>query len=383
MVDNEMLPLLANESCVEDIVPFIDDINECEQRVAMVQERALPSGKEYHLFISFSNEDKPYALSLKNALEGRGLKCMVADQGFIAGVPIMRNIEVFIEKSHKLLLLVSQHFLQSSYCDWEVEIAHLYAADNRRKDFMIVVRLDESKMPRKLGYMTYINGVDMDIDEVGRKVDEAFNNHVTNIRQIGRNGQEILRKKPYEASQKLCCSSSSQFDDLFESERDLIEPSSIRKSAELYRSLILCANDHTLFKRYGLFTFGRKALCFHFLLLSGIIALFSSFYLLGTTLAGTAFTLNMLALSSFGFAVLTISLHGLTVFILFRQRIQSIDTSTKEKLQCHIMTSSVPRSTNSSETTSTKNNAAPNSGVHEHNHQSSDERGIYERSGMC
>ncbi|XP_021340593.1 uncharacterized protein LOC110441698 [Mizuhopecten yessoensis] len=323
----------------DEIVPLLPEVNiepannVCQQRTIRPQ-RSLPPGKTYHIFISYSSHDESYVLRLKNVLEGLGFKCMLAEHDFSYGVSVMRNIETTIQTCHKLLLVVSQHFLQSAMCDKEVDMAHKYAADIGRNDFMIVLRLDESKMPLKLDYMTYINGAELEVKDVGRKVEKAFDGFADVPLPPNINGQEIIRCQPTETSHRLWCSSSYEFGDLSQYERNMLLAWSVEESQTCYREIVEDANDHFLLKRYAVFAFDRKSLCFWVLLALGIVTLSASLYFLITKLNGTDTFLNDLLIIFICSISFTTGLYtGCTVY-LFHQMMRRLYSIVRKNTDC-------------------------------------------------
>lgn len=84
----------------------------------------LPPGKRYHLFIAHSTVDHQLAVDLCKELEGRFLlKCMLFDRDFIPAKPIDVNAQHELERSVKVLLLLSPDFLNSQWCDMEARLA--------------------------------------------------------------------------------------------------------------------------------------------------------------------------------------------------------------------------------------------------------------------
>ncbi|XP_021363563.1 uncharacterized protein LOC110456864 isoform X2 [Mizuhopecten yessoensis] len=260
---------------------------------------------------------------------------MLADYDFSYGVSVMQNIETTIQTCHKLLLVVSQHSLQSAMCDKEVDMAHKYAADTRRNDFMLVLRLDESKMPLKLNYMTYINGVGLEVKDVGRKVGKAFYRIADVQLPQNINGIEILRKHPIYTDYRLCCSSSYELCDLSRSQRNELFSWSIEESQECYRKIREEANDHFLLKRYAVFVCGPTLMCVWMLLVLGITILFASLYILLSILTGadTSLLYYLLIISSVLIG-LTICLYTAYTVYIFHQMMSRLYSIVRKNIDC-------------------------------------------------
>lgn len=84
----------------------------------------LPTGKKYHIFIAHSALDGDQALQICKELESRFLlKCMYFDRDFTPAKRIDENIQHEMEKSVKVLLILSPDFLDSHWCDMEARLA--------------------------------------------------------------------------------------------------------------------------------------------------------------------------------------------------------------------------------------------------------------------
>ncbi|XP_069107384.1 toll-like receptor 1 [Argopecten irradians] len=197
-------------------------------------EKPLEEGKQYHIFLSYSSSDRHYVLSLKKHLEDLGLKCMMSDNDFTPGWPIMQNIESFMKICQKILFVVSTNFLEKTYCDMEVNMAHAYAADHHMNDYMIVLLRNDCELPLKLKYKTYIDGISTELNDIANKVEDAFirqdvmpPNTQHDVMENIRSGQVILTKNPEQQLSRLCCNPSYQFNDLTEIELNKLKSSSI------------------------------------------------------------------------------------------------------------------------------------------------------------
>ncbi|XP_062594556.1 uncharacterized protein LOC134255973 [Saccostrea cucullata] len=92
----------------------------------------LPSGKLYHLFIAHSAVDGDQALKICQELENRFLlKCMYYDRDFTIAKKIDENIQHEMEKSVKVLLVLSPDFLCSHWCDMEARLAVQMSFDRK------------------------------------------------------------------------------------------------------------------------------------------------------------------------------------------------------------------------------------------------------------
>lgn len=132
----------------------------------------LPYGKEYHLFLSFCNEDEEKAfLLLKSLEETYKLKCLYHLRDFQAGMAVYENIVNGIEKSMKIVYLVSKEFKNSYLCRDEI-LYGITASQQQSENCMIPVLLEKTEMPRELQTINYVDAT-LDEVDVPKKIYEA------------------------------------------------------------------------------------------------------------------------------------------------------------------------------------------------------------------
>uniref|UniRef100_A0A8W8LP44 TIR domain-containing protein n=1 Tax=Magallana gigas TaxID=29159 RepID=A0A8W8LP44_MAGGI len=118
----------------------------------------LPYGKTYHLFLSFCQEDEEIAFSLLQELENKyQLKCLYHLRDFKPGVHVTENILDGIEKSMKIVYLVSQKFKESQLCKMET-LYGITASHKQCENSLIPVLLEPIEMPRELQTINYVDG---------------------------------------------------------------------------------------------------------------------------------------------------------------------------------------------------------------------------------
>lgn len=124
----------------------------------------LPAGKEYHIFIACSGLDSGKGKWLLEQLEGRyPLRCVYHERDFHPGAMIVDNMREYIDKSVKVLLLISNGFLQSYHCKLEETFA-MSLSNESGKNCIIPVLLEDVELPPVLRHMTYIDAtIDGDI----------------------------------------------------------------------------------------------------------------------------------------------------------------------------------------------------------------------------
>nr|XP_022297938.1 uncharacterized protein LOC111107184 isoform X2 [Crassostrea virginica] len=132
----------------------------------------LPYGKEYHLFLSFCNDDKEKALLFLESLEETyKLKCLYHLRDFQAGKTIFENILNGIETSMKIVYLVSKEFKNSYSCKTEI-LYGITASHQQSENCMIPVLLEKTEMPRELLTLNYVDAT-LDEVDVPKKIYEA------------------------------------------------------------------------------------------------------------------------------------------------------------------------------------------------------------------
>ncbi|XP_062615641.1 uncharacterized protein LOC134277324 [Saccostrea cucullata] len=131
----------------------------------------LPYGKEYHIFLSYSSLDREYAFELIDSLQNRfGLKCLTYEDT-PAGGQVITNVINGMEKSMKIVYLVSNSFKESIMCQMEVANG-IFAAHSSAQNCIIPVLLD-APMPRELQTFNYIDARNKNLCVV-EKIFHAF-----------------------------------------------------------------------------------------------------------------------------------------------------------------------------------------------------------------
>ena len=175
----EEIPLLLSEN-------WTSDPDETDLKVKAMQEsvdgqpllltKPLPPGKEYHLFMSYSSEDRMDANEIRDQLEERfQLKCLYYERDFQIGKNIDENITEGMQKSMKALILLSPFYLQSHYCVTEArEACKMSFTDFENLNVIPVVLAPlQKEMPAFLNSYVYIDA-QKELDVAG-KIYKAFN----------------------------------------------------------------------------------------------------------------------------------------------------------------------------------------------------------------
>jgi uncharacterized protein YjbI with pentapeptide repeats len=105
----------------------------------------------YSLFISYSSIDECFAKRLHGDLQAKGVRCWFAPHDLRPGIPIVRGIEEAIRLHEKLLLILSEHAINSSWVEREVDTA-LYQEIERNQDMLFPIRLDNTILESTTGW---------------------------------------------------------------------------------------------------------------------------------------------------------------------------------------------------------------------------------------
>jgi len=102
-------------------------------------------GEYYSCFICYSSEDEAFAEKLLYDMQERGVRCWYAPHAMPIGARILNTIYSAIRQREKLLLILSEHSVESDWVRDEVERA--FAEERDRRDTVIFpIRIDDSVM---------------------------------------------------------------------------------------------------------------------------------------------------------------------------------------------------------------------------------------------
>lgn len=99
----------------------------------------------YSCFISYSSQDEAFAQRLYNDLQGKGVRCWFAPKDMKIGDEIRRSIDQAIRLHDKVLLVLSEHSIDSRWVQKEVETAFEQEAQHD-KPMLFPIRLDDTVM---------------------------------------------------------------------------------------------------------------------------------------------------------------------------------------------------------------------------------------------
>ena len=97
----------------------------------------------YSCFISYSSKDQPFAERLHAGLQAKGVRCWFAPKDMKIGDKIRPRIDEAIHVQDKLLLLLSEHSIASTWVENEVEAA-LEKEHRQQREVLFPIRLDDA-----------------------------------------------------------------------------------------------------------------------------------------------------------------------------------------------------------------------------------------------
>jgi hypothetical protein len=105
----------------------------------------------YSCFISYSSRDQAFAQRLHADLQAKGVRCWFAPEDMKIGDKIRPRIDESIREHDKLLLILSQHSMASTWVEHEVEHA-LDLEGERKTTVLFPIRLDDAVMESQIGW---------------------------------------------------------------------------------------------------------------------------------------------------------------------------------------------------------------------------------------
>ncbi|MEL6399558.1 MAG: toll/interleukin-1 receptor domain-containing protein [Cyanobacteria bacterium J06626_4] len=105
----------------------------------------------YSCFISYSHQDEAFAKRLHADLQDKGVRCWYAPEDLPIGEKIRVGIDQAIRKHDKLLLILSEHSVNSQWVESEVESA-LEKERESNKLVLFPVRIDDTVMQNRDGW---------------------------------------------------------------------------------------------------------------------------------------------------------------------------------------------------------------------------------------
>ena len=120
-----------------------------------IQPPILPLGKKYHIFISYKSisPDRETACRIDTFLRRKGYKCCLHDREFLPGAAIVENIENSIERSIKVVFLLSENSKACEWCQYELTVTKTISIENKSYK-PIILKLDDCDVPDAMRHCT-------------------------------------------------------------------------------------------------------------------------------------------------------------------------------------------------------------------------------------
>ncbi|XP_052068195.1 toll-like receptor 6 [Mytilus californianus] len=103
----------------------------------------LPETYEFDVYVVYCADDRKWVHEvLLKRLEDEGLKVCIHYRDFELGEGIVDNIERFMNKSWKIVVIMSNNFAKSEWCQWEVNLVQ-ERRRRRGKNAMVLIMLKQ------------------------------------------------------------------------------------------------------------------------------------------------------------------------------------------------------------------------------------------------
>ena len=146
------------------ILTFMDDNDSGKETIVTGKNDEPVETFLYDVFVSYSESNRDWVLDefITNVEKRESINVCLHERDFQVGYGILENIVSCMDRSRCLLLLVSENFLLSQWCQFEMNLAQHRLLETRR-DKLILVLLEDipvRKQPKTLKYLmrtkTYI-----------------------------------------------------------------------------------------------------------------------------------------------------------------------------------------------------------------------------------
>ena len=132
----------------------------------------LPYKKDYHLFVCYTEYNAADVRQIVEHLEAYGLKCCYHERDFLPGQNVLQNINSAIKRSMGIVIVLSEEFVNSGFCQHEIEQA-LHSSITQSY-VIIPVKTELCVVPDVLKTFTYIDAQNSDISEMHVLILNAF-----------------------------------------------------------------------------------------------------------------------------------------------------------------------------------------------------------------
>lgn len=128
-----------------------------DQMIEYAKSLAGSPSKFYSCFISYSSKDEEFAKRLHADLQAKGVRCWLACEDIKIGDEFRNVIDKTIRSHDKLLLILSEHSVESEWVKDEVEQALFSERQRKKNDVLFPVRLDDAVMKINTGWPSKVH----------------------------------------------------------------------------------------------------------------------------------------------------------------------------------------------------------------------------------
>ena len=144
-------------------------------RIRGYKELNDPREYEYDAFVAYNRDDTNWVTGhLRKVLEKQNeLKLCLHDRDWLGGIDIVDNIQQSIDKSRKVVLIITNAFARSNWCQLELTMAQHRLFSEDRDNLILVMKetiLDCNMTPRLALQMKTQTYIEWDESEMGQKV---------------------------------------------------------------------------------------------------------------------------------------------------------------------------------------------------------------------
>jgi hypothetical protein len=203
MVDNKEYQLVINRIS-SAILDTIDDLEDCPNGSLQFEEEADEPETvtdKIKVFISFSHQDRPVVLKVKQRLEEAGLETMIDMENLYVGNSILNYIKEGIRDTDYTVSIVSNHSLLSSWVASETALTMMHEEVREKNKFFACYIDDDFFKPSYVIRM--VRKIDQDIKEreevrnemQAEKIDAShLSLEITRLHELRNNASKILNR---------------------------------------------------------------------------------------------------------------------------------------------------------------------------------------------
>ncbi|CAG2224787.1 unnamed protein product [Mytilus edulis] len=126
--------------------------------------KAFSKSFRYDFFVSHSHldgswVDKTFLRHLESKFDESDVafRGCIADRDFTPGISVLDNILAAIGESNKVILVISESFVSSNWCQYEADQAVIRSLKSKDDNCVIPVLLEDCDIPDKIAHLNYVN----------------------------------------------------------------------------------------------------------------------------------------------------------------------------------------------------------------------------------